>query len=677
MVDNVPTTVDPASSASATALPVPVPVLDRPATNPFRARQPSPGPQRIHTPFPRISEVQELINQHGRLVQLQQETHRLHQEIGMIEQRLRSMTPPNLHNAPQTGPQLSANIQVQNLLRAHNAQQAAAQTASNVQVQNLLRAESQAQAQLQNMLRPAGGFIPGQPLPPPFQNYVHQGQQARASQGLHGVQDNGAPNPGVTVPVSGRASPSINRPEHTTTYTREGVGPNGERWHMTVNQTTTILPPAHVHPHHHHHHPTVPFGQSFPGIAPPSNPAVEIQAILRHADRLNSQREPQPDATNAQPAESDPAIATTGSQQPAEVPNPAGPPAGGSSLNPIHAPLPLRREVQTPNVAATTTNPNQQPTAFVLSSPSGPQALLLMNSGTYWTPRSSRHSSPSSRNQNSHGGPAVGFPEFRNRDPAQRAARRAQRALQNNPPAPAVNPPHGNPGAGALAAQLAPILWLLLRLSFFVWFFASGNTTWTRFILICTLATVMFIAQTGLFNGLAEQLWGPIRRHLEALIPLAGPDAALVPAANAAAIPLAAPPAGGNDEVNPGLRQRRRNGEPDQAVVAATILERHRRANQGWLYTQFRRIEHSMLLFLASLVPGVGERHIAAREAEAIAAEAERQREIEAAAVEANTEATGAEGGPRNESSEEPAVNQGNVEGNAAPTAAPPRLVDV
>jgi len=54
--------------------------------------------------------------------------------------------------------------------------------------------------------------------------------------------------------------------------------------------------------------------------------------------------------------------------------------------------------------------------------------------------------------------------------------------------------------------------------------------------------------------------------------------------------------------------------------------------------TQIRRAEHAMLLFLASLVPGVGERHIAAREAEANAAEAERQRRIDAAAATAAAE---------------------------------------
>ena len=152
--------------------------------------------------------------------------------------------------------------------------------------------------------------------------------------------------------------------------------------------------------------------------------------------------------------------------------------------------------------------------------------------------------------------------------------------------------------------------------------------------MVSGLALIVFLVNTGLFNGLADQLWGPVRRHLEALIPLAGPDAALVPAANAAMPqqPGVAHPAG--TEAGQGGRP----GEPDAAQIAARLIEQNRQGNGGWLMAQIRRAEHSLLLFLASLVPGVGERHIAAREAEATAAEAERQRRIEAAAAAENPE---------------------------------------
>jgi hypothetical protein len=186
------------------------------------------------------------------------------------------------------------------------------------------------------------------------------------------------------------------------------------------------------------------------------------------------------------------------------------------------------------------------------------------------------------------------------------------------------------------------MIWLIVRLIGFVWFFTAGNPSWTRWLMISALAVVVFIINTGIFNSVFEQLWGPVRRHVEALIPLAGPEAAQVPAINAAIprIPNAAERQAATDEAagNPGAQaQERRRGEPDPAQVAAHLLDQHRQRNApGWLMTQIRRAEHAMLLFLASLVPGVGERHIAAREAEANAAEAERQRRIDAAAVAEN-----------------------------------------
>jgi hypothetical protein len=552
----------------------------------MQAQQQLPGFQHIHQH--QILQPNDINGQALRLQQMQRETQRLYQDIGLLEQRVRALTP----QAP--------------VLNAQHP----------VPVHALFQGP-QRQA-------PMPPFPPGFPQ---FQNFLNQHQRERVAQGSNGVQDTPGIVPNLSAPGSGRASPNIHRPDHTTTYTREGIGPNGQRWQVTVNETTTTLP--HDNTNHHHHHlphahvhngppagflPMGPFGnmQFNPQMHMQPNPVQEIQAILRNADRLNAQHNMQRSASNSQAArpESQTVTATSSNGNASAITPPSI--INGQAIIPIA---------------------NQQigsdSTTYILSSPTGPQALLISNSGNYWTPRQpSTHYSLVPGNTPGQDRATIVLPEFRNRH-GNRPARHAHQNQQDNAPEP-LNAPHANPGAGALAAQLGPMIWLIIRLAGFVWFLTSGNPSWTRFFVISSFALILFLANTGIFNGVAEQLWGPIRRHLEALIPLAGPDAALVPAANAAVVPRPEDPAVETEEpnANPNLRRRRRAPEPDPAQLAARIIEQ-RRQNQGWVFTQIRRAEHALLLFLASLVPGVGERHIAAREAEATAAEAERQRQIE------------------------------------------------
>jgi hypothetical protein len=566
-----------------------------------------------------------------RLQQLQRETQRLHQEMTLLEQRTRTQgAPGSLFNGQQPNP----------------------------------------------LVPPQGLFRPPPAVPATLQNLINQQQRERAAEGRQGVQDTGATSFGPAPSTSGRASPNVHRPDHTTTYTREGIGPNGERWHMTVNETTTTLP---FQQPHHHHAPSG--GQASHTNA---NPALDIQAVLRNADRflasqntlnnMNMQRSasnPAPGTTQASSSIPAPVATETSS-----MPTPAtttSSPSASTLLNPALNPALLASNAN-PQAAAPGSNPPNEPVVYILSSPTGPRALLVSNTDTYFTPRQhSRRHSPAAANGQAQAGAPIGLPEFRNR-PAHRAnaaARRAQVIQPGNPLEP-VQVPHANPGAGALAAQIGPLLWLVVRLVAFVWFFTAGNPSWSRWLMVCALALVVFIVNTGIFNGVFERAWGPIRRHLENLIPLAGPDAALVPAANAA-LPqadAAAPAENGNPQ------RRRRHGELDEAEVAARLIEQRRQANNGgWLIVQIRRAEHSLLLFLASLVPGVGERHIAAREAEANAAEAERQRQIEAAnaAETAETDnaaegaATTVENGNEQENQENEANGAANVEAPAQP----------
>jgi hypothetical protein len=600
-----------------------------------------------------------------RLQALQRETVRLQQEMGNIEQRSRVLATQH--------PEIFNN-------------------------QHSLNHPAQLQVGLAGMqgpfLPPPIGLRPTQQIPvathnmpASVQHLIQQGQNERAAaEGRNGPQDLTSETniAGLSRQTpSGRASPNIHRPDHSTTYTREGIGPNGERWHMTVNETTsTFQVPQHPHVRHHNHHHQV------QGI----NPALEnLQAIARNTDRLlagQSVHNFQNLQNNIGGATSLPSSAaaaghTHQAQFPGGVPVDTSarvhPPVTGSLPPPSLFNTIPSTNIISDNVSISMNSANgasgsMGPVVYILSSPQGPHALLLNNSDRYYG------SLPSSRRRNESPAPVItgnipaqaevpaGLPGVQDRA-AHRLARRGNRHGQENNPVVPVGAAHANPAAGALGARIGPMIWLIIRLAGFVWFFTAGNSSWPRFVMITALAVVVFIINTGIFNGVAEALWGPVRRHVEALIPLAGPEAALVPAANAAAV--AAPQQPGLEPAGNRPRARRRYGELDEAEVAIRLLEQRRRADGGWLLTQIRRAEHAALLFVASLVPGVGERHIAAREAEANAAEAERQRQIEAAAARDNSHGGNPETGSQQaegeseENQEDPLQNTDELEGHA------------
>ncbi|RDW71287.1 hypothetical protein BP6252_07850 [Coleophoma cylindrospora] len=545
------------------------------------------------------SNVQAVMN--ARLHQLQQEAERIHQRLTNLDQ-------------------VANNLQGQAAGLEHNhggnlPQPALASLFGNPQMGQ----------------RPGGVGLPS------FQNLIAQHQRERAAEGLHGASSHASssPQPGV-----GRSTPDSHRPDHSTTYTREGVGPNGERWQVTVNETTITTP-------------LVQTNRLMQGT-PEAHPALDIQRTLRGADR--AQREQSRAArrqasniseTDSVPLASEEPVAPMIESQHVRTDSPAG-------TEPL--PMPF---VPTATFAANeaASSPLVEPMVYILSSPSGPRALLVNNSETFYTPRQAV------RNE-SHRGLRVtdGGPQPNPVDVLRNRNRPGRRAMPHNPePEPHIHLHAGNPRAGALAAQMWPHVWLIVRLLGFIWFFTAGNNSWQRTFMICGLALVVFIVNTGVMNGIAEQVLGPLRRHIDRLLPLAGPDAALVPAANAA-IPQAR-----RDDV-----QTQGNGpgtQLDASQVAARLLEQRRQGS--WIMAQVRRAEHALLLFLASLVPGVGERHIAAREAEANAAE---QRRIEAANAAQAPPAGNSEDTTENSPNED--ANEGVGAGQEPPAPAPP-LVEV
>jgi hypothetical protein len=262
-------------------------------------------------------------------------------------------------------------------------------------------------------------------------------------------------------------------------------------------------------------------------------------------------------------------------------------------------------------ISATVNMANINSSAYLLSSPNGPQAILFSPRGTFSTANPSRgaHRTHAQRNNT-----RARAHEARHRLPGQHA-----RALQAR----------HNQREGNLTA-IARSVWLLLRLFFLVWFFGIGGT-WTRFVIVLIGCSIVFLAHAGVFAPLREW-WNPVREHLEALIPLA--------ADNAQNNARPAPAQGDGPQVQ-------RPGEPDPQETATRLLRERRAQDGNWVQGNLRRVEQAIALFMATLVPGIGERHIRARNAAEVLrlaeqrlAEEERERQVRRS----NGEGTGEEG---------------------------------
>lgn len=498
------------------------------------------------------------------------------------------------------------------------------------------------------------------------------GQHAR---GILGQQEQLGPT------VQGRASP---HPE-SQPVVREGIGPNGEFVRVTMN-SAFIGPDGQVHTVNLNNQPHGPVGSSGPGG---SFSASDVQTVLRNVDatqatsimtnamhrsasgaslanlNLNNQRQPIP------------APGVTVPRRPAStVPlSRTGTPDPSSTRTPSHGSLPAQTQ------RASNSN---QPEVYILNSPTGPRALLINNqSDWYYTP-APRVAAP----------PPMAFPQFprwwppsfmgtapvqipaqpqpqpqpqatpapdQQQAPQQGNVRvnqyrgpaaQEQAQIRVQPVAPGMAQMHpGNPEgglAGALLAALWPHIWLLIRLGIFVWWFTSSDTSWTRWLTIMFVATAVFVINTGVLNRAANDMFNPLRQHLEGLIPLAGADPNRDRGRNGGNAAANGQPGQEGNNNNAAGQAERQQGEPDPAQVAARLVAQRRNNNASWLLDQVRRLERAGLLFLASIAPGVAERHIAHLEAEARErreaaerAERERQEEQERTAREAEVQAAG------------------------------------
>lgn len=567
--------------------------------------------------------------------------------------------------------------------------------------------------------------------PPPhvnqsFYQTLAQQQQARAAAGLHGVGNlagdlhQRAESPiraqqgdQSTTPRDGQGSGDTG---NTTTIVREGQGPNGTHWRMTINESIASFPGL---------------GSSVNGVNRGMNggeramPNTSIATPRGHStdpagapdtrQPLQSPGSPFREQTAANMIERRSQYMQNSLAQMQQrlsslettLASGYSPPVGeivqarmqlGDLINQQNMlreqldpsqiarlnPLTMRAEqarartgghtsAERSTASSTSTTPSS-PTVYLLSSPSGPRALLMTHSEMYTTP----FPSVSSIN----GGSQATFqhsPDFASqttmtrRDiPANAQPIQAQPAQPAQPGVVMAQPQQHqeqqqqqqqqpNP-ARDLVRIIVPLgghIWLLIRLFGFVYFFTSG-AGWRRTILLGMCAILVFAAQTGVFRPLQQAIWEPLRRHVEGLMPVAGND----------------PPnaedrgARGDSVAQGGNAGGRAEGGLDPREVAERLLQEQRNRDGDLIRRNLRRAERAIAFFLVSLVPGVGERHIAARDAaEAVRRAAERaaQERAEREAEEAARQQDGIAAGTADEGANAEAGGaspQGEVQGS-------------
>lgn len=281
----------------------------------------------------------------------------------------------------------------------------------------------------------------------------------------------------------------------------------------------------------------------------------------------------------------------------------------------------VMRVVVDPSGAPGARPPGSFSPIYLLSSPNGPHALLVSPHGMYSTPwplavQNGNTLAPSPREQ-LHPSPSANPPSAPD---MQQVPGNLPQVLQ----APQQRQQEQPNQARDLIRILLPLgghVWLLVRLFGFVYFFTGGGG-YRRALLLGFCAFAVFIVQTGIFRPFIQQAWEPLRRHIENLLPLANNN-------DRRQLPQAAPNFHNNNNNNPDNHQDLATTmmlTPQQA--ADRMLQERQNRDESLTRQYIRRVERAIALFIASLVPGVGERHIAAREAaEAASLEEERARE--------------------------------------------------
>ena len=297
----------------------------------------------------------------------------------------------------------------------------------------------------------------------------------------------------------------------------------------------------------------------------------------------------------------------------------------GSSLPPLGLPNSLLTSGRQPSASAPSQYSNStasqaasaNTTAWLLSTPLGPQALVFAPGHGYFS-SAPTHTTAQLANPNQ----SLSHHSARGHQQSSGDRVGHTPGLPNNPLAlPVAN------DAGAAPAQVVAqpgqqqqrqanrdndvfhlILqrgWLFLRLYIFM-FVLSEPGTWRRRFLFTVAVIVCLLPRENPLRDLTNR----IRAHIDGLVPIA---VAPEQRQQGQAAQNGAQAADNDGQARPAAGVATQQPPPEQAA-ARIIRQNQERQNHGIVRDTIFRIERATALFLASLVPGVGERHVRARE---------------------------------------------------------------
>lgn len=268
-------------------------------------------------------------------------------------------------------------------------------------------------------------------------------------------------------------------------------------------------------------------------------------------------------------------------------------------------------------------------TCYLLSSPHGPQALLLSPQyGTYTSTLAratalNPTSTVSGPQPNPHHGPGQQILDALaqaapNGDPVAAAA---ALHVQN---ANALQHQRQNAGDQPLG-PLQPLfnhMWLLLRVLIFAYFLLGANMGWRRPLAMLLIGVGFWLVRVGLFGE-----GGVVRRWWDGIVQVPGqpqPNRPQDNQGNPQAPEQNGPPnAQGRRGQQPERQRQQHGGGPTRMPTPEQVAQRlidERNAGQNARVQQLREairpVERAVALFVASLWPGIGEAHVRAREQE-------------------------------------------------------------